>query len=516
MPPPASRRRFLQAAATTGAALGLSDWTPLLRISPVRAQEASVTPDLVRFSPDIEPIVRLIEETPQDKCIEMMVEQLRRGLPYRNFLAALYLASVRAAKWHGGFHGFDHMAYVIHSIQQLSLDLPPAERLLPAFWALYGFKGGQLAYKDLKRTRELTGDLPPAERATDELHAGLREWDPARAERAVVALVRSQPPRQAIESLWHYAGRDWRFIGHLAILTSNSWRLLQTIGWQHAEPVLRYVVEGLSGWSKDDKEGPEHQPYRANLERVARNIGKLPADWAAVGSHQAVTRELVALIRDDGSAACEFAAVQLVGGRCQAGAVWDAVHLAAGELLLGGKLVRGKLWNGDALHANTATNALHYAFRASTQAENRLLLLLQGVAWVNLFRDLLKSRHELEESRDITGLVGVDLPDQPQAAIEDILATRTADPLAAGRKAFAFAQRAEGARPLLRTAARLVALKVTDVHDIKLAVAIGEDHALLSPEWRPHQLAAGVYSFRGSDQPDNAVTQQVREAARGL
>jgi hypothetical protein len=153
MLPPSSRRRFLQSAVTTGAALGLSDWTPLLRVSPIRAEEASATPDLVRFSPDTEPIVRLIEETPQDKCVEMMVERLRGGLPYRNFLAALYLASVRAAKWHGGVHGFDHMAYVMHSAQQLSLDLPPAERLLPAFWALNGFKGAQSAYKNLNGRR---------------------------------------------------------------------------------------------------------------------------------------------------------------------------------------------------------------------------------------------------------------------------------------------------------------------------------------------------------------------------
>lgn len=360
--------------------------------------------------------------------------------------------------------------------------------------------------------------MPSAEQATSELHAGLREWDPERAERAIVSTIRSQQPQQVIEPLWHYAGRDWRFIGHLAILTANSWRLLQTIGWQHSEHVLRYVVEGLAGWTKDDKERPEHQPYPANNERVRRHVDQLPANWAADGSQVDVTKELLSLIRaGDTDAACEFAVARLVRDTCHAGAIWDGVHLAVGELLLGTKVSKNRQWNGDALHANTATNALHYGFRVSRQPEHRLLLLLQGVAWAKLFRGLLKRKGELDEDRDILALEPADLPEEPQAAIEEILATRTAEPLIAGRKAMAFARRAAGARPLLQAAARLVATKVTDVHDVKLAVAIAEDHALVSPEWRPHQLAAGVYSFRGSDQPDSTFfTQQVREVVRGL
>ena len=52
------RRHFLQCAATAGAAFGLGEWARLLPISPATAAEAKVTPDLVRFSPDIEPVVR--------------------------------------------------------------------------------------------------------------------------------------------------------------------------------------------------------------------------------------------------------------------------------------------------------------------------------------------------------------------------------------------------------------------------------------------------------------------------
>jgi hypothetical protein len=118
-----------------------------------------------------------------------MVEQLRKGLPYRQFLAALYLASIRAARWHGdGMHGWDHTAYVIHSAHQLSLDLPAGERLLPAFYALSTF--GQKSYPDkqMRGTRELTGKLPAAEKAIDELHTALREWNSDRMKKGDILL----------------------------------------------------------------------------------------------------------------------------------------------------------------------------------------------------------------------------------------------------------------------------------------------------------------------------------------
>src|SRR5262249_15579932 len=79
------------------------------------------------------------------------------------------------------------------------------------------------------------------------------------------------------------------------------------------------------------------------------------------------------------------------GGGERAGAVWDAVHLAAGELVLS-VAPRGSRPDGDALHANTAVNALHYAFRASARPETRLLLTLQALAWVPMYGEVSKNK----------------------------------------------------------------------------------------------------------------------------
>jgi hypothetical protein len=69
----------------------------------------------------------------------------------------------------------------------------------------------------------------------------------------------------------------------------------------------------------------------------------------------------------------------------------------------------------------------------------------------------------------------------------------------------------------LQSARALLPLKASgDPHDIKFPAAIFEDLALVSPAWQPHLLAAAVYSFWGSDRPDNPAVQQVREAVRKL
>ena len=98
----------------------------------LRRSEAEVTPDLVKFRPEIEPLVALIERTPREKSAEMAVEQLRRGVGYRQLLAALFLAGIRNINPQPP--GFAlHCVFVIHSAHLISLEAPADSRLLPLF-----------------------------------------------------------------------------------------------------------------------------------------------------------------------------------------------------------------------------------------------------------------------------------------------------------------------------------------------------------------------------------------------
>ena len=79
--------------------------------------EAQVTPDLFRFRPELEPLVALIERTPREKCAGMAIEQLRRGVSYRQFMAALFLAGIRNVNPRPP--GFAlHCVFIIHAAHQ--------------------------------------------------------------------------------------------------------------------------------------------------------------------------------------------------------------------------------------------------------------------------------------------------------------------------------------------------------------------------------------------------------------
>ena len=132
------RREFLTNVAGAGL-LGALPGGQALLAPAVAAKEAKPPPGLVQFSPELEPLVRLIERTPREKCFEVIVDQLRRGVSYRQFVASLFLAGIRDIRPQPPGFKF-HCVFVIHAAHQLSLDAPIGDRLLPLLWALDNFK----------------------------------------------------------------------------------------------------------------------------------------------------------------------------------------------------------------------------------------------------------------------------------------------------------------------------------------------------------------------------------------
>jgi hypothetical protein len=509
-----TRREFLKSSAGAGMLLGCATPAALGALAPHTRSEAQVTPDLVRFTPDVEPIVCSIEETPREKCFDMMVEQLRRGLPYRNFLAALFLAGIRNVSPHPPGFKF-HCVLAMHSANQMSLDAVSEDRLLPLFWALDQFKKSQA--EDIQQGHfqmtELSGPLPAPEKAAAEFHAAMQAWDEERASRAVAAFVRSRGADEIIETLWRYGARDFRSIGHKGIFVANSWRTLQTIGWRHAEPTMRSLVmalldvgssrrgSGSNGGNFDDNDN------LSNVERAKKALPGLPGTWTGPGRDDGATRDLLDAMRAGSVAdACEQALGQLQSGKTQAQGAWDAVHLAAGELIMRQPAIVG-------IHAITSTNALHYAFRTASNPETRLLLLLHGVAWMGRFREQMRSRGKLGSVK-ITELPAETASDDEAKAAADVLELVGKDTPAAAARAFALAQKHPQPDTYSKMARRLIFRKGTDAHHYKYAAAIFEDYGLVSPAWRPHMLATSVYYLRGAHDPDSKLMTRAVEAVR--
>ena len=91
MSAPYSRRRFVANTLQAGALAGLAD-LGFLRGLPA-AEVAG--PKVVPVGSDLEPLVRLIEDTPRNDLLEKVADQIHKGTGYQQLLGAVFLAGVR-------------------------------------------------------------------------------------------------------------------------------------------------------------------------------------------------------------------------------------------------------------------------------------------------------------------------------------------------------------------------------------------------------------------------------------
>src|SRR5262249_43416857 len=141
-----------------------------------------------------------------------------------------------------------HAVLVVNSAHLASLNSPDADRWLPIFWALDQFKSSQardVVEGDWTMAAVDEAAVPPSHRARSAFIEAMDKWDVAATDAAVAALARTAGPQEIFELFARYGARDFRDIGHKAIYVANSWRTLQNIGWQHAEPVLRSLAYAL-------------------------------------------------------------------------------------------------------------------------------------------------------------------------------------------------------------------------------------------------------------------------------
>src|SRR5919112_1999503 len=174
------RRRFLQTAAAGGTLLGLGDLAFLSQLRPVSAEEAKLDPKVVRLQPEIEPVVRLLEETSRDRLLEEVAARIQRGLSYREVLAALLLAGVRNVQPRPSVGHKFHAVLVVNSAHLASLASPDTDRWLPIFWALDYFKSSQA--QDVHEGNWTMGPVdesavPTARKAREAFATAMDRWD---------------------------------------------------------------------------------------------------------------------------------------------------------------------------------------------------------------------------------------------------------------------------------------------------------------------------------------------------
>jgi hypothetical protein len=454
-------------------------------------------------------LVRLIVETPREKLVEVVAEKIRAGAGYRELLAATLLAGAQDIRPRPV--GFEfHCVLAVNSAHLAAQGGPPAERFLPLLWAMDNFKDAQAVKRrkgegDWVLSTLTEGQLPPAAQARGRYLAAMAAWDEEGADRAITALARSAPPAQIRDLLFRHGARDFRDIGHKAIYAASAWRTLQTIGWQHAEPVLRSLTFAClehGGSNPAQRDDPADRPGRENLERLRT----IRPGWQRGPARPAAVGELLPVLRRSPPGETSAAVAKMLDGRTAPASIWDALFLFSAELVMRHAEI-------VSLHAVTSVNALHQAYAISSDADTRLLMLLQAAAFVSMFRQELEDDYKtgakvdaLEPATTRTG--GADIT-------ADIFANIGWQTPRAARAALALLARdPRQGSAVIREGRRLLFAKGRGAHDYKFSSAVFEDFDNVSPGFRARYLAANLTLLSGSGEADNPLHARAHSALR--
>ena len=492
------RRAFLRTSLAAGAVASLGEFAFLSRLRPVAAEETKLDPKMVALNAGIEPLVRFLEKTPRERVLEELAMKIRSGLSYREVLAALLLAGVRNIQPRPVGFKF-HAVLVVNSAHLASLASPDSDRWLPIFWAVDQFKSSQAA--DVKEGDWTLGpveekSVPSSEKARQALIRALDDWDEPAADAAIVGLARTAGAHEIFDILARYGARDFREIGHKEIYVANSFRALEAIGWQHAEPVLRSLVYGIL-----DRDGAKENPSKADFSadrpyrQNVKQADQIKSGWLDGKQSADATAEMLETIRYASPTEASAKAIELLNRGVAPSSLFDAFFDASGELMMRAPGILS-------LHATTFTNALHYNWQHCRDEETRKLLLLQNASFLPLFRGERKAGVRIDDLQ----------PAEKETTIEEIFADVSKNKGDASRKILRFLKDGNDPAPFAQAARRLIFLKGTNSHDYKYSSAVLEDYQAMAPRWRDQFLAATSFYFKGSADPDNQLVQRIRAA----
>jgi len=496
-----NRRSFVRSSLAIGTMTGLGDFTFLGKLPAIQASDEKALPETIQFDADVEPLVRLIETTSREKVFDKIVARIQSGISYQQLLSAVFLAGIRNIQPRPV--GFEfHCVLSINSAHLAAQAASDGDRWLALFWAVDNFKQSQ-AVKQKKGAwampRLSEGKTPSPLQARKAFINAMDSWDPEGADPAIAVLARTAGANELLELFTRYGSRDFRDIGHKAIYVANAFRTLNTIGWRHAEPVLRSITFALlhidaGNPAKNDLE-PD-RPWRDNLESAK----KIREGWQSGKITPEATNEILAIQRSGSVKEVCDKVVELLNREVDPASIWDGLFITAGELLM---RQRGIV----ALHSMTSLNALHWLYQTSGTDETRRLLMLQAAAFTSLFRRAL-GRPALQ-GVNIDAIERVE--NQEPIAIDDIFANASKDRLTATRQVLSVLHKdANNADAIIAAGRRLVFNKGRDSHDYKFSSAIMEDYYHITPHWRDRYLASSMFWLHGTGDQDNELILRAR------
>ena len=325
---PKSRRQFL---ADVGrgmlvASVGYSAATEL-GLAPAFAAEA---PETLEFG-SLEPLVRFMQETPIDKLMPGLAARLKSGTDLQRLVAAGALANARTfgGEDYVGFHTMMALAPSLH----MARELPESTQALPVFKVLY--RNTNRIQEKGGRKEEVLHAVKPAQLGegrggAESIRDAVHRQAVDEAERLFAAIAQAGSD-EALNDLL-YTVQDHTEV-HRVVLPYRAWDLLDLIGQEHAQTLLRqsvrYCVKAES-WphTSTDKQPATLLPkLLEDCKLLDRSAGARTADDSWVDQLSQT------IFKSTPEKAAEAAASALSEG-FSPGAVGEAISLAANQLVL--------------------------------------------------------------------------------------------------------------------------------------------------------------------------------------
>jgi hypothetical protein len=458
-----------------------------LAVPEARADEG---PDALSFG-SLEPLVGLMQDTPPEALLPLLVERLQTGTGLRELVAAGALANARTfgGEDYIGFHAFMALSPSLH----MARELPAERRALPVLKVLYRSsaqiqaKGGRKS-EVLHPVNEAPGESPAA------LRDLVRSRDLPAAERSFAGMVR-ESPKSAYEALQVLVDEDLDV--HRTVLAYRAWSMLEIAGKEHAHTLLRqsvrYCLNVEKNWVGRSYPVP---PIRTILPKVVdthRLLEVTPGTRRAEDGW--IERQSLLLLNSTPEQAADATAAALAEG-IDPTSVGEAITLAANMLVLRdpgrsgqqiqpGKPVGSVHGDSQGVHASDAVNAWRNMAAASSRTHSMIGLVTAAAFVARSSRGTARDAYPWPEHRQ-----AVRSTDAPTLLAELDAAVRAGDQVRACAITQRYGDLGHPSGPVFELLLRYATSEDGSLHAEKYYRTVREEFGRTRRAFRWHQLAA--------------------------
>jgi hypothetical protein len=449
------------------------------------------------FGP-LEPLVCLMQETPVERLLPVLVERLRSKTSLRDLVAAAALANARTF---GGedYVGF-HTMMALAPAYRMALELPEDRRPLPVLKVLY--RNTNRIQEHGGRKSEVLHPVKPAglveARMPGEiLRDAVRGKDVDRAEEVFAALAQGSPSDTFNFLL--YTVEDTTEV-HRVVLPYRAWDLLDLIGPEHAHTLLRQSVRYCVKSEKGSHQ-PQYEEGRNLLPKLFDEHHLLSRPAGTREAEDAwIERMSETFFKGTPEQAAGAAAAALAEGMSP-DAVGQAISLATNQLVLRdhgrrqnevqpGKPLGSVHGDSIGVHACDSANAWRNMSRAGNPRNTYACLILgayqMALDRVNRGGDFLtwEPHPHAEELARVKATTGPELLQELEAAI------RSNEQALACAIVHRYGGLGQPARPVFDLFLRYATSEDGALHAEKYYRTVSEEFAAARPAFRWRQLEA--------------------------